>query len=101
VAVGHEIVCVRAKFRAISSDDHVYRGHQRRDYQCQKHSNRVGEIMDISQMAAQWSDLQLQATDAELFQRDAEKAGMLRAEAIGIEKQLKAAGYDLRSLVVL
>ncbi|MGF6648111.1 hypothetical protein [Paraburkholderia sp. GAS82] len=52
-------------------------------------------------MAAQWSDLQLQATDAELFQRDAEKAGMLRAEAIGIEKQLKAAGYDLRSLVVL
>ena len=57
--------------------------------------------MDVIQMAAQWSDLQSQAADAELFQRDAEKAGMLRAEAIGIEKQLKAAGYDLHSLVAL
>ncbi|WP_181969875.1 hypothetical protein [Paraburkholderia sp. DHOC27] len=57
--------------------------------------------MDVSQLAAQWNDLQSQATDAELFQRDAEKAGMLRAEAVGIEKQLKAAGYDLHSLVTL
>jgi hypothetical protein len=55
--------------------------------------------MDVSQMAAQWSDLQSQAADAEQYQRDAEKAGMLRAEAVGIERQLKDAGYDLRSLV--
>jgi hypothetical protein len=55
--------------------------------------------MDVSQMAAQWSDLQSQASDAEQFQRDAEKARLLRAEAIGIEKQLRAAGYDLHSLV--
>jgi hypothetical protein len=57
--------------------------------------------MYVSQMAAQLSDLQSQAAEAELFQRDAEKAGMLRAEARGIEKQLKAAGYDLHSLVAL
>ncbi|MDE1181864.1 hypothetical protein [Paraburkholderia sp.] len=57
--------------------------------------------MDVRQMAAQWSDLQAQAADAEQFQRDTEKAYMLRAEAVGVEKQLKAAGYDLHSLVVL
>jgi endonuclease III len=57
--------------------------------------------MDISQMAAQCRDLQARAAAAELSRRDAETAGMLRAEATGIEKQLKAAGYDLHSLVVL
>ena len=57
--------------------------------------------MDVRQIAAQWSALQSQAADAEWSQRDVERAGMLRAEARSIEQQLKAAGYDLHSLVAL
>ncbi len=56
--------------------------------------------MDVRQIAAQWNALQSEARDAELV-RDAGRAGMLRAEASSIEQQLKAAGYDLHSLVAL
>lgn len=60
---------------------------------------KKGMIMDVRQLAARWSDLHAEAADAEHRRTDSQHAIDLRAEAGAIERQLKEAGYDIRSLV--